>query len=224
MSHPDHAFWQAGWRANRIDFHQREVNPDLTKFWPELGLAAADRVFVPLCGKSLDLLWLYRQGYAVTGIELSPVAVRAFFKESRLQPTRIRRGSFMHWMHERMNILCGDFFQLSASDLVGVKAVYDRASLTALPEELRAAYVAHLQAILPADCVILLLTVEDLDEEESELAALEVSEEVRLLYADGFEIESRYAECFPADMEHGEIAAVPRSVHKVYLIRRKTLA
>ncbi len=220
MSHPDHALWRAGWRANRIDFHQHEVNPSLLRFWLELALAASDRVFVPLCGKSLDLLWLYRQGHPVTGVELSPVAVQAFFQESRLPPKRASRGALVHWAHERMEIFCGDFFQLGASDLVGVKAVYDRASLTALPEELRASYVAHLRAILPADCVIFLLTEEDLDDEESESAAIEASEEIQLLYADGFEIELRHAECFPAVMPTGDIVAEPRSVHKVYLIRR----
>ena len=144
------------------------VHPLLIRFWADLGLTASDRVFVPLCGKSLDLMWLHEQGHHVVGIELSPLAVQAFFKESAHTPRQARHGALTRWSSERLTIYCGDFFRLTARDLQGVRVVYDRASLTALPEAQRASYVAHLVNILPAGCQVLLLTVEDLDDGESE--------------------------------------------------------
>lgn len=218
MAHPDHALWQTSWRENQIDFHLPEVHPLLARFWPSLGLPAAARVFVPLCGKSRDLAWLHEQGHAVSGVELSPVAIRSFFRESRLAPRCVRRGAFTHWSCERLEIFCGDFFRLRPRDLLGVRAVYDRAALTALPEDLRPRYVAHLAAILPRDCRVLLLTVEDLDEGESAALASLASAEIEVLYGQTFEIDLRYAECLSAVQGADGELLEPRCVHKAYVL------
>jgi thiopurine S-methyltransferase len=52
-------------------------------------------------------------------------------------PTRRKAGKFTRWEHGRISLLCGDYFSLAASDLGEIDAVYDRAALTALPEDLR---------------------------------------------------------------------------------------
>lgn len=75
----DNHLWLDFWRDERSDFHQIAVNPLLNKFWPSLKLAHGSRVFVPLCGKSLDMLWLAQQGHEVIGVELSSIAVEDFF-------------------------------------------------------------------------------------------------------------------------------------------------
>ena len=62
-------FWQNRWRNGQIGFHQSSVDRNLRRHWPALNLGTARRVFVPLCGKSLDLLWLREQGHFVTGVE-----------------------------------------------------------------------------------------------------------------------------------------------------------
>jgi len=72
-------FWQKRWERDQIGFHLAEVNPYLQQYWPALGLAAQTRVLVPLCGKSLDLIWLADQGFEVLGIELAEKAVEDFF-------------------------------------------------------------------------------------------------------------------------------------------------
>ncbi|MGD8547546.1 MAG: thiopurine S-methyltransferase, partial [Thiohalophilus sp.] len=73
MMEPD--FWHERWENNLIGFHSNEVNPYLRTHWSKLSLEPAARVLVPLCGKSLDLIWLAEQGYQVVGVELSPIAV-----------------------------------------------------------------------------------------------------------------------------------------------------
>jgi thiopurine S-methyltransferase len=77
----DPDFWHERWKTNQIGFHQGEINHCLVRYWPSLGLKTGGRVLVPLCGKSRDMFWLLEQGFAVTGIEISPIAVEAFFAE-----------------------------------------------------------------------------------------------------------------------------------------------
>lgn len=218
MSHPDHARWQQCWRDKGTRFHLTHVHPLLQRFWPQLALAPRDRVFVPLCGKSRDLAWLRALGHHVTGVELSPIAIRALFKESHLQPTRTRDERYTRWDHERLRIFCGDIFALNAADLAGTKALYDRAALTALPAELREPYVDHLAAILPADCRQLLLTIEDLDDNEDEASASGSSEEVTMLYGRHFGVDLRSATFHPAAYAADGSITEARSVHKAYLI------
>ena len=153
-------FWLERWEREEIGFHQNEVNPHLCEFWPELNLARGNMVFVPLCGKSRDMLWLREQGHQVVGVELSAIAVQAFFEENGHTPQHISRGKFDRCEADGIRILCGDFFDLTGDDLANVTAVYDRASLIALPPEMRVSYVRHLAGILPRATQILLITVE----------------------------------------------------------------
>lgn len=163
----DNALWQQCWRDKQTDFHQTTVNGQLVRLWPLLDLPAGARVFVPLCGKSLDLTWLARQGHTVIGVELSPIAVRAYFKEQALEPKRQQVGRLTRWYNGPISILCGDFFELRAQDLGEVAASFDRAALTALPEDLRPAYVRHLEKVLSPGCKTLLLTTEEPEEGET---------------------------------------------------------
>ncbi|MDP1995710.1 MAG: thiopurine S-methyltransferase [Gallionella sp.] len=151
-------FWLERWQREEIGFHQNEINPYLRQYWQELHLARDSEVFVPLCGKSRDMLWLQRQGHSVLGVELSAIAVQAFFKENDYTPQRIANEKFDRYETDGIRILCGDFFDLGKDDLAQVGAVYDRASLVALPPEIRERYARHLVSILPPATQILLIT------------------------------------------------------------------
>lgn len=223
MTGRDNELWQQAWRDREIDFHQAVTNPLMVKFWPKLGLTAADRIFVPLCGKSLDLLWLAAQGHNVIGVELSPLAVRAFFRENRIQPSRQKTGKFTLWKHARISILCGDFFQLTAADIGDIAAVFDRASLTALPDDLRSAYLAHLRQILPSTYKMLLLTTEEPDEDETQEQPFTVADEIATLYSSAFEIQLSHVEsAFEANTDPA-IKSQVRVEQKVYLMTPKTV-
>lgn len=217
----DNELWQQCWRDSNTDFHQSAVNPALIRFWPSLGLHPGDRIFVPLCGKSLDLLWLARQGHPVVGVELSPLAVRAFFMESGLAATRRRQGKFIHWQSGNIEILCGDLFDLSAADLGPIAVVFDRAALTALPEDIRAAYLRQLQRIVPADCKTFLLTTEEPEADETQDQPYAVADEITSLYTLAFDIELRHVESvFEADPDPA-ITLPVRVEHKVYVLTPK---
>ncbi len=152
-----HEFWHERWQQNQIGFHLQEANPNLRKYWPELNLKPGSRVLVPLCGKSLDMLWLQAQGFEVLGVELSPLAVEAFFAENQLSARQSRQGQFVAYECHGLTVLYGDFLALTARDLHGVDAVFDRAALVALPAAMRAAYVVKLQQLLAAGTQSLLV-------------------------------------------------------------------
>ncbi|WP_236178069.1 thiopurine S-methyltransferase [Pseudomonas sputi] len=178
-------FWHKKWELNQIGFHQPEVNPYLQRHWPDLALPAQARVLVPLCGKSLDLLWLAGQGYRVLGVELSQRAVEDFFREQQLQAQISEEGGFKVYRGGAIELWCGDFFALSASDVADCTGLYDRAALIALPAPMRERYVTHLLGILPVGLRGLLIT---LDYDQAQMPgppfAVEDSEVQRLFGGD----------------------------------------
>lgn len=154
------AFWHQRWAQDQIGFHLPEVNPYLMRHWGKLGLASGAQVLVPLCGKSLDLVWLAGQGFRVLGVELSQKATEAFFSEQGLVPRVLQRESFEVYQAGAIEIWCGDFFALDAEAVAGCSALYDRAAMIALPPLLRQRYAAHLGRILPPGSTGLLVTLE----------------------------------------------------------------
>ncbi|MBX3302390.1 MAG: thiopurine S-methyltransferase [Nitrospira sp.] len=140
-------FWHTRWQTNQTGWHERAVNPLLITHFSSLNVPPGGRVFVPLCGKSLDLGWLLSQGYAVVGAELSELAVTQLFAELGMEARISEIGKHKLFRGKRINIFVGDIFDLSREILGPVDAVYDRAALVALPEAMRARYAAHLKAI-----------------------------------------------------------------------------
>ncbi|MFC5695962.1 thiopurine S-methyltransferase [Pseudomonas sp. GCM10022186] len=185
----DEQFWQARWAENQIGFHQREANPYLARYWPQLGLPRGCQVLVPLCGKSLDMVWLAGQGHRVLGVELAERAVEDFFAEQGLTPEISQQGVLRCYRAGPIEILQGDFFALTAADVAGCRALYDRAALIALPPAMRDDYVAHLQRILPPHCDGLMITL-DYQQARLEGPPFAVPEaEVRRHLEAGWEVE-----------------------------------
>jgi thiopurine S-methyltransferase len=181
-------FWHERWQSNQIAFHKERVNPFLERNLAALELGGGACVFVPLCGKSLDMLWLTQQGLRVLGVEISPIAVRAFFEENGLAYRERRQGALTLLEGGSVRLLCGDFFDLPRTEVLDVAAVYDRASLIALPPERRRAYVDHLMHLLPERPRVLLITLE-YPPEQMNGPPFSVSEaEVRGLFADAYHI------------------------------------
>lgn len=139
-----HDFWHDKWQTNNIGFHQDQPHPLLTQHLQSLSLSSSARIFVPLCGKSLDLAWLIKQGYHVVGIDLSPIAIQALIIDLGLSFKEMQSGELTHYQHPQIELFVGDFFQLTAQQLGDIDAVYDRAALIALPPQMRSQYTQHL--------------------------------------------------------------------------------
>ncbi len=185
--HPD--FWHARWNTNRIGFHQHKVMPLLQKHWPALGLPAGSQVFVPLAGKSLDMAWLAAQGHRVLGIELSRVAVEAFFAEHDLAPQIHQSRHGVHYLAGGIELICGDAFGLDTGVLADCVGVYDRAALIALPEAMRRRYVAELYSRLPTQCRGLLITLEYPQAQKDGPPFSVEAAEVHALFSQQWEVE-----------------------------------
>ena len=184
----DQNFWVDRWQRGEIGFHQAVVNAALREHWPLVACPPTAQVFVPLCGKSVDMHWLCAQGHGVIGIDLAAAAVAGFFVELELQPARTRVGRLECWRAAGYTLFLGDFFELGASQLAGVQAVYDRAALIALPPALRARYATHLAAILPAGCRMLLLTMDYPQQQMPGPPFAVAAAEVRELFAADFSV------------------------------------
>jgi len=215
------SFWHERWERNEIGFHQTDINFYLQEFWPLLQLPKGQRVLVPLCGKSNDMLWLLEQGYLVLGVEISPVAVSAFFTENQLTPYTAPKGAFTSWFQAEIEILCGDYFALTKAELTGVTTVYDRASLIALPEAMRQRYAQQLTALLTPGMKVLLIT---LAYSSSEMIGPPFSveeQEVYVLYQDNFEIKLLATKETLADNSKLAARGVTSLWESVYLLERR---
>lgn len=139
-------FWHERWAKGEIGFHMPRPHDALQRHWSKLQLAPGSTVFVPLAGKSLDMVWLAEHGHSVIGVELSPTAVAEFHQEHPAVPN--------------IDLRCGDFFAVTRADLGPVAAIFDRAALVALPPAMRIAYARHLTELTPPGCRMLLVTME----------------------------------------------------------------
>jgi thiopurine S-methyltransferase len=210
----EHEFWLQRWVEGRTGFHKEIVNPALHSHFQRLSHNKEDQIFVPLCGKSLDLFWLSQHCKKVLGVELSSIAAEAFFEESKLTPSVKKKGSFNSYEDKNIEILQGDFFELQPKDLKAFNRVYDRASLIALPSDMRRKYAEHMLKILPTDSRYLLVSF-DYNQEEMPGPPFAVSEkEIHELFGKRFEIEVLERKDFfdENDPLKEEISKIERSV------------
>jgi len=180
-------FWHSRWQEGRIGFHEGRVNRMLEAHLDALRLAPGSRVFVPLCGKAVDIPWLLSRGHRVAGCELSEIAVCELFELMGVAPEVSEAGPHRRYAAGGLEIFAGDLFALDAERIGAVDAVYDRAALVALPEAMRARYAAHVAA-LTASAPQLVVTFE-YDQSAMEGPPFAVTEgELRALYGDRFAI------------------------------------
>ncbi len=140
-------FWEEKWQAQELGFHLPFVHPILKRNLAAFELPVGATVFLPLCGKTLDIGWLLEQGLRVVGVELSELAVGQLFESLGVSPDVSPWGDGRVWRHDALTVFQGDFFTLKAEDLGAVEMVYDRAALVALPAAMRERYAAHLVAV-----------------------------------------------------------------------------
>jgi len=212
------AYWQSKWESDEIGFNQLQPNQLLQRYFNIVNLKTGDRIFVPLCGKSIDMIWLANQGYHVVGVELSTIACDAFYQEHNIPVDMMRTGDFMVYKSDQITLFAGDFFKLTKAMLGKIDAVYDRAALIALPHELRMRYVAYLLKLINRNTVIFLITTA-YDQNEMKGPPFSVDEdEVAKLYSGRFNVKQVYNKQLQVIPQHLQAKGlVQANEHAYYL-------
>jgi len=191
---PDYQFWNERWVNNQIGFHQNKPHSSLVKFVDIF--KGQKKVLVPLCGKTLDMIFLCQQGYEVVGVEFSELAILDFIKENNLTLTKSSEGPFQVYRGEGITLYQGDFFQLTEKHLKGITACYDRASMVAFDEMERFRYAEFLKKVA-VDLTKLLVVVFNYGSVPGGPPYSVVDEELKKLYGDAFSIKLLCEESFP---------------------------
>ncbi len=216
---PDH--WHLRWQEGRIGFHTGKPSPWLERFYPELDLKPGEEIFLPLCGKTVDIVWLAQHNHPVLGIELSKIALRDFFNEQQLETEPSTQPPFTVWKSDPITLLEGDFFDLDNEATASCKAVFDRAALVALPAEMRQRYVSHLATLLQPGTPILLVTTDYPQEEKRPPPFALSDEEVHRLYQTDFKVKRLHSENLSDSQDPLSKRGVSSLVENIYLITKR---
>jgi len=211
-------YWLDRWLNHQIGFHEEHGSSLLREFWPTVCVKSPCQVFVPLCGKSKDISWLADHNHRVSAVEISELAVSAFFSEAGLNPTQTEQDGFVVWTAGKVKIWQGDFFKLQAHHLDSPAFIWDRDALVALPVQWRQRYITHMALICPA-AVMLLATVE-YAQEEMQGPPFSVSKTDLQHYLGDRHLDCLYRkdvlQAFPRFMEKG-LSGLFESVYSVQL-------
>lgn len=214
-------YWKRAWEEGRTGFHQRSVNPRLASFVDRLTPGRDATVFVPLCGKSLDMLWLRDMGYRVVGVEVSTLAVAAFVHENSLETATETSGDFLIHRTEGITIFEGDFFRLRPAMLGDIAAVYDRAALIALPVNERRRYARHIGKLTPSSGNVLLITIEHAGTASPGPPFSVPAGEVERIYASDFEVEMLLQEDILNTSQRFQDLRATLLLERIFMLRRR---
>ena len=138
--------WKELWETNTFPWQREDIHPNLVKNLQTLieatGKNAEEiRFFVPLCGKTKDLLFLKSQGFQVIGCEGVEKAILDFFTENSVEFSKTDLSEEMSNFASKdgkLHIVKGDYFKLTPEVLGGkMDCVWDRGSLVAIDVAMR---------------------------------------------------------------------------------------
>lgn len=143
----DKNYWLERWETNNIPFHLEQTNPNLLKYQQFFTAKTNNNIFLPLCGKTLDIKWLLSQNQNIIGVELSEKAVIELFENLGVNPkVNVLRDMKLYYSRN-VTIYVGNIFSLTKELIGNIDYIYDRAALVALPKEVRIKYTSHLMNI-----------------------------------------------------------------------------
>jgi len=206
-------FWHGRWQSQKIGWHQKTYNDLLLKYWPKINAVEESNVLVPLCGKSLDMIWLAKQGYTVVGLEIVQQAVETFFTENQLEFDTVEIGKHRKFSSQQFTIFLGDVLDLDAG-IIQADAWYDRAALVAIEPSNREDYVKQIRKQTKSGAVGLLITFAYPQEQMQGPPFALHDDDVRSLFSDGFEVECLEKIDLEDDKERG-LTNVTSSVFKI---------
>jgi len=215
--------WVDVWQQNNIEFHEGHYNQDLLDYQHHLGNLQDKNVFIPFCGKSQDMLWFQEQGANVIGIELSSIAVEAFFSKNHFDYRchQSQNPPFMLFKRDRITLFCGDFFQLPPKNIKSIDIVYDRGALVALPKETRLLYVNKLTTLIPSGCYVVLNTIEFNTANEASPPYSVSPKEIQTLYSKDYKIQLLHHEKNATVPTHLKSRHLRNYQRRIYLLIKR---
>lgn len=141
--------WTEVWKQNNIGWHQDTVNKNLINNIEALTNGRPNlRLLVPFCGKTLDMIWLVKQGHTVIGVELIRKAIEDFFTENSVPYSReainmAPNGAYVYTAFDgKLKIFECDYFSFPSSLAGGkVDGIWDCHALGAVSPDKRKDYI-----------------------------------------------------------------------------------
>ena len=155
--------WNERWKNQQIGFHKSHIHQMLEKYVDKLINNRQNlRIFIPLCGKTLDIKWLYDQGHTLVGVEGSEMALQQFFEEQSLEYTSETvdtiRGKLYKSKDGRIRLYCCDIYMFN-KDIEGqFDGIWDRGSFVAINRQDREKYSILMLSLMAPNCQYLLDT------------------------------------------------------------------
>ncbi|EDV20790.1 expressed hypothetical protein [Trichoplax adhaerens] len=160
--------WRDIWEKGQLDQSAEKVQAQLVQFHSLLlAPQRTNRIFVPMCGKAKDLLWLAGKGATVVGTEFAAYACESFFKDNNVPFDVVDldgvNGKAYFSTDDKLNITiyqCDHY--LLTSSMVGFTfdGVWDRGSFNSVPTKDRNKYVNHMKTLLTSTATMLVVVVE----------------------------------------------------------------
>lgn len=153
-------FWEEAWKNGQIGFHQSAYNKHLVKYYDQFNLHKNDEILVPLCGKTLDMNFLLEKQLCVTGVELVEEAILEYLRENKISTVETKNfGIYKIYSKDMLSLYQGDFHLFHETGKK-FKAIFDRASMIALPPAMREIHAKVLNELTEINGKIMLITLE----------------------------------------------------------------
>jgi len=155
-------YWDAKWKANQSSWHIDGTNHFLVKYFNHITkIKNPARILVPLCGKAVDVKWMYDLGHSVVGIEGVEEPIIQFFTEQHLEYRKEMVGNCPCYSTEdgRIQIFHSDLFLIDAEVVGKFDGIWDRGSLVAIYQEDREKYAELMKKLLNESFAYVLITV-----------------------------------------------------------------
>ncbi|MFD1142717.1 thiopurine S-methyltransferase [Larkinella insperata] len=147
--------WADSWGRSNTRFHRQDVHPYVLKHLTPFALMEKS-ILVPLCGRSLDLVYFSQFAERVVGVEQNESIILQFFAENQLAYEKVGE----RYISNNLTIFCKDLFALTPGEVGEIDLVYDRASLVALPLPMRVEYLQKMEELTLPGTQYFLTTLE----------------------------------------------------------------
>eukprot|EP00527_Entomoneis_sp_CCMP2396_P002176 CAMPEP_0198145184 /NCGR_PEP_ID=MMETSP1443-20131203/21718_1 /TAXON_ID=186043 /ORGANISM="Entomoneis sp., Strain CCMP2396" /LENGTH=277 /DNA_ID=CAMNT_0043808751 /DNA_START=118 /DNA_END=948 /DNA_ORIENTATION=+ len=173
--------WSKRWDNDNTNWHRNMVNPILKSLGHLVGVPYFEdtessclsgdesqqqlRVFVPLCGKSVDLAYFATHPNVSHALGVDGVSkpLEAFAKEHehlKIQRTSDDLSNSHRWLGNNIELRQTDFFDISTREIEEkFDVIYDRAAIVAIDPLLRQSYLDTIGHFIKPKTGKLLLTV-----------------------------------------------------------------